>query len=114
MADQPPSEKRLNQALMKRIREEGRLPSSVEMIVEAFTRMGYSAAGLTPEAVLQRFDEQLRAVFVGALPVLEAHEERTYAAGIASALMGEYPDLMRAAEEVADRDGFPAGVLHLM
>lgn len=114
MTDPAADHKHRARQIMADLRKVGGLPSSTEIIREAFEVMGYSPEAFGPEQVRRRFNELLYAVFQGALPVLESHEERTYAATIAPALMKEYPEQLTAAEVVAEREGFSAGVNYLM
>jgi len=100
-------------ALMSRVRERGGLPSSAEIVDEAFTELGYTPADIQPDEVLARFDEHLRRVWEHTLTVLERHEDRSYAEGILRELASEYPQDLQAAERVAEENSFEAGVMSL-
>lgn len=100
-------------ALMSRVRERGGLPSSSEIVDEAFTELGYTPADIQPDEVLARFDEHLRRVWEHTLTVLERHEDRSYAEGILRELASEYPQDLQAAERVAEENSFEAGVMSL-
>jgi hypothetical protein len=101
------------QALMRRVRQSGGLPTSHEIVSAAFTRLGCDEGSIAPAEVLTRFNELLHRVWLETLLVLEAHETRSYAEGIPRELMENYPDDLRAAEAVASTSGFRAGALRL-
>jgi len=101
------------QALMKRVRQSGGLPSSQEIVGAAFGRLGLAQDTIAPGEVLARFNALLHSVWAETLLVLEAHETRSYAEGIPRELMAEYPDDLCDAEVVAQMHGFSAGVLRL-
>lgn len=99
--------------LMRRVREEGQLPSSEEIVRETFERLGYVDGLVNPEDVPRRFNELLRNLWTEALVTLEHHEERSYAEGIPRELYRDYPDILEAAEQIASQQGFRAGTTHL-
>ena len=69
-------------ALMARVRERGGLPSSAEIVSETFEELGYVSGAISPDEVINRFNELLRQVWEETLGVLERHEQRSYAEGI--------------------------------
>lgn len=98
---------------MRRVREQGQLPSSAEIVDETFIELGYVPGSIEPNEVMANFDLILRRAWEHALVVLERHEERTYAEGITSELVDTYPEDMERAKKVADEKGFVAGVFCL-
>lgn len=100
-------------ALMRRVRQRGRLPSSAEVVRETFERLGYVMGAIEPEDVTARFNELLRTLWEETLLTLEQHEERSYAEGIPRELIEQYPEEFSIAEQVAKEQGFRAGVLRL-
>ena len=100
-------------ALMRRVREQGQLPSSAVIVHETFQRLGYIPGSTQPQQVLQRFDELLRNLWLETLVTLEGHEERTYALGIPCEFMNEFPDEFEQAETTANEYGFRRGVVRL-
>lgn len=99
--------------LMRRVRERGQLPSSVEIVDETFRELGYVSDSTSPDEVMANFNSILREAWEHALVVLERHEERTYAQGIPLELADEYPEDVEAATGVAEEQGFVAGVMNL-
>ncbi len=100
-------------ALMRRVRQEGSLPSSHEIVSEAFAELGLQPGTVEPADILANFNHHLRAVWEVTLPILERYEERSYAEGIPRELLAEYPTELAVAEIRAASAGFRAGVLHL-
>lgn len=99
--------------LMRRVRQEGELPSSEQIVRETFERLGYVGGTIAPDEVVARFNELLRNLWEQTLVTLEGHEERSYTEGIPRRLIEEYPDEFAAAERLAQEQGFRAGVIHL-
>ena len=85
----------------------------MDIVQEAFEVLGYIPSAVTPAEALSRFNEILRNVWEETLRVLERHEERSYAEGIPRELSDTYADELAAAEQVAETQGFRAGVLCL-
>lgn len=98
---------------MHRVRHEGKLPSCADIVAEAFKELGYSPRTIGAEEVSRNFNGILRKVWEHALAVLERHEDRSYAPGIARELIHEFPYAFEDAENVARSQGFKAGVLRL-
>ena len=102
------SNKRIS-ALMKRVREKGRLPSSDVIVRETFEGLGLVAGTVTPDDVLKNFNQYLHAVWGETLVTLERYEERSYSEGIPREFIQEFPEDFEAAAAVKDRDGFKEG-----
>ena len=100
-------------ALMRRVRQQGGLPSSTEIVRETFERLGYVRGAIEPEEAVARFNELLRNVWEETLVTLERHEERSYREGIPRELLAAYPAELSAAEQVAREEGFRTGVIYL-
>jgi hypothetical protein len=105
--------KRRISQLMRRVRDEGGLPPSKQIVQETFDRLGYTPETLEPEDVLLNFNKILRVIWEETLVTLERHEESSYAEGIPNALMREFPEDVDKAEKVSKERGFKAGVLTL-
>lgn len=99
---------------MRRVRDEGQLPSSGEIVRETFESLDYVTGAFSPEEVLARFNELLRHVWEATLHVLERHEEGVYAAGIPRELADTYPDGLEEASRIAQAEGFRAGAIRLL
>ncbi len=106
-------EQRRITALMRRVRREGDLPPSSEIVSEAFVELGLQPGAVEPAEILANFNDRLREVWEATLPILERYEERSYAEGIPRELLADYPTEFTAAETRAESAGFRAGVLHL-
>ena len=106
-------ERRRITALMQRVRQEGNLPPSSEIVSEAFTELGLRPGAVEPADILANFNDRLREVWEATLPILERYEERSYAEGIPRELLADYPTDFEAAAIRAEEEGFRAGVLHL-
>jgi hypothetical protein len=101
-------------ALMRRVRAQGRLPPSRDIVDEAFANLGLVEGKVPPDDVIRRFSFLLHGVWKETLRVLERYEESVYAAGIPRELAEEAPDAVRQAAEVAEREDFRAGALCLL
>ena len=77
-------EQRRITALMRRVRREGDLPPSSEIVSEAFVELGLQPGTVEPADILANFNDRLREVWEATLPILERYEERSYAEGIPS------------------------------
>lgn len=99
--------------LMRRVRQQGRLPPSAGIVDETFVELGYAPGSIDPNEVMLNFNSILREVWEHTLVVLERHEERTYAEGIPRELADTYPDDLEEARRVAEEKGFAAGAMSL-
>ena len=99
--------------LMRRVRQEGELPSSSVIVNETFQRTGYTKENVEPSYILNNFNDILREIWEETLVTLENYEEQSYSLGIADNLMREFPDEFGEAERVANQRGFREGVLTL-
>ena len=95
--------------LMRRVRQEGKLPSSVTIVRETFTRLGYVNESLEPSQVIARFNEMLWNLWKETLVTLESYEESSYATGIPRRFSEEFPEAFERAEQKASIQGFRAG-----
>ena len=95
--------------LMRRVRQEGQLPSSVEIVRETFERLDYVSESLEPAQVIARFNEMLWNLWKETLVTLERYEESSYAIGIPRRFSEEFPESFERAERKASSQGFRAG-----
>ena len=100
-------------SLMRRIRRQGQLPTSEEIVKETFQRLGYIDTAISPEEVQGNFNHLLRTLWKETLVTLEQHEERAYGQNIARELFDQYPEEFGAAERIAKERGFRSGVIEL-
>ncbi len=99
--------------VMRRIRQTRAVPSSREIVAQAFANVGVVEGSASPETVVSHFGALLRGVWTETLAVLERHEHETYATGIPRGLAEEYPEKFAEAEKEVARKGFAAGVVQL-
>jgi len=100
--------------LMARVRRAGSLPPSTVVVAETLRRLGYVGGAVTPGDVLLHFNDMLRRLWEETLRTLEKYEEESYARGIPREFMQSYPEEVEQARQVAEKEGFSAGVLHLL
>ena len=98
---------------MRRVREQGHLPSSASIVDETFERLGYRKQLLGPDSVLAQFDHLLHALWVETLRTLERHEQKGYSEGIPREFMREFPKPFTEAEKTVDTLGFRVAVMKL-
>ncbi|MFX0141029.1 MAG: type II restriction endonuclease [Candidatus Hodarchaeota archaeon] len=101
------------QKIMKGVRK-GHLPSSEKVVKEAFSELEYTSDKITSEAAEEKFEEILHEVWVKTLEILEKYESNTYTTRITSHLISEYPKIFNNSENIATRDNFRKGVIHLL
>ncbi len=95
--------------LMKRVRQEGQLPSSTAIVQETFRRLGYVQDLVEPEQVIVCFNDMLWELWKATLVTLENYEESSYASGVPRNFMVQFPDSFDRAEREASNQGFRAG-----
>ena len=94
---------------MRRVRQEGRLPSSGVIVDETFQRLGYVRGAVEKNEVIDRFNEMLWDVWKETLVTLEHYEEASYARGIPRHFAQAFPDSFARAEQEASMRGFREG-----
>jgi hypothetical protein len=99
--------------LMSRVRREGKLPSSAEMVKETFVRLGFISGSVNPDKVLQEFNAMLHMLWKETLHTLESYEEQVYSEGISNEFFKAYPDELSSAERTAQKNGFADGFRQL-
>ena len=99
--------------IMARVRRGGQMPSSATIVNETFQKLGYIEGSTQPDDVLTNFNTTLRRLWEETLHTLERYEEQVFAQGIPNEFIGVYPAEVTASEQVAQQQGFRAGVVHL-
>jgi hypothetical protein len=100
-------------SLMKRVRQQGMLPSSGIIVNETFERLGYVRGAVEADEVIERFNEMLWNVWKETLVTLESYEEASYARGIPHHFALTFPDSFERAEQEAAARGFREGFSQL-
>ena len=95
--------------LMRRVRKEGRLPSSEDIVNETFERLRYVPGAVSEDEAIDRFDRMLWDVWKETLVTLELYEEASYAKGIPDHFAMTFPESFERAEQVAASLGFREG-----
>lgn len=95
---------------MSRVRQEGGLPKSAQIVQETFERLGYTRDQVAPDHVASNFNEMLNNLWVETLVTLERYEHSSYAQGIPRHFAKAFPDSFERAEQTAAANGFREGV----
>ncbi len=99
--------------LMQRVRQEGGLPKSSEIVQETFRRLEYVPESVDSTYVATNFNDMLKKLWVETLVTLEEYEHSSYARGIPRHFAREFPESFERAERTAAIKGFRAGLTSL-
>jgi hypothetical protein len=100
--------------IMRQVRANKTMPSSDRIVSETFERLGFIKGSITQDHVLINFNNMLHRLWEETLITLESYEEQTYSTGIPEVFITTYPDDVKKSEQIANRQGFAAGVIHLL
>lgn len=110
--DSPQIKRRISD-MMREVRR-GRIPSSAQVVAQAFEELSLVPERISRDQARQNFGDILRQVWRHTLTVLERYEEQAYAQGIPGGLIDLLPEAVAHSEEVRRDQGFEAAVIALL